>query len=105
MDFASVVSQDSRHWAGVARVDGSRLCAAVAAGASELADMLLEWTAWRLINFPMLQKAAAPAKRDGLRHPDILRWASLGGENWPGNMRRDLLTQQRKQLLLEPSRI
>ena len=90
MDFASVVRRDSRHWAGVARVDGSRLCAAAAAGASELADMLLEWTAWGLISFPMIQKAAVAAKRDGLLHPDILRLASLGGESWPGNVRRDL---------------
>ena len=82
--------RDSRHSAGVARVDGSRLCAAAAAGASELADMLLEWTAWGLISFPMIQKAAAAAKRDGLLHPDILRLASLGGESWPGNVRRDL---------------
>ena len=105
MDFASVVKRGSRlwAWAGVARVDGSRLCAA--AGASELADLLLEWTAWGLISFPMLQKASAAAKRDGLRHPDIIRLASLGGENWPGNMRRDLLAQQRKHLLPEPSEI
>ena len=53
----------------------------------------------------MIQKASAAAKRDGLRHPDIIRLASSGGENWPGNMRRDLLTQQRKQLLPEPSEI
>ena len=91
MDFASVVSQDLRHWAGVARADGSRLCAAVAAGASELADLLLEWTTWGLISFPMLQKAAAATKRDGLRHPDIIRL--------------DLLTQQRKQLLPKTSQI
>ena len=102
MDFASDVRRGSRHWAGIARVEGSRPSAATAASASKLADLLLEWTAWGLISFPVLKKAADAANSDGLRHPDILRLASLGGANWPGNMRRDLLMQQRKQLMPEP---
>ena len=100
--WADAVRRDSSHWAGAAR----RTQAESTKGDSKLAVLLIEWAAWGLISFPMLQQAAEAAQFDGLQHAHIQRLSSLGGPNsWPGNMRRDLMRQQQNKGLPQPSQL
>ena len=103
----AAVRRDAHYWAGAHLIeDGNPPVPAAPVAESVLAALLLEWTAWGLISFPMLQKVAAAAQDDGLNNPDIDRLASLGGEHsHPIKMWCGVLAQLRKRGLPQPVHI
>ena len=59
---------------------------------SALAELLLSWHAWGWLSGPLVQKLAEAGQADGIRHPDVIKLASVGGAGvYPQNTRRDIL--------------
>lgn len=59
---------------------------------SELADMLLRAWSWGDMSAPQIQRIAAAAKADGIKHPAVMTIAELGSSGrYPGNCHAELL--------------